>query len=242
MSYTGKTAFYSVKKNTVTIRISDARSSQRPPDDGTFELLELEDPTSVMWRRKIGRFISSALNLVDRGQSTLKSEVPWILSDFPSHYALYCRRTSTRSADGTGKARKDVYLYGASHRFASPAEFAAHAIWLMRGRSGQCVCKYCVDSWRARVPDLLEDGVKQTAAAIPPSARAGYSQMTRGTKRKFISDGDIGVSLITRHRCIHMAVLSSMSLTYLSLPFKLQPVLIMTDIVQIIASVSGMFN
>jgi hypothetical protein len=34
--------------------------------------------------------------------------------------------------------------------FRSPMEFAEHAIWLMKGRVGQCLCKYCTPGQNQR--------------------------------------------------------------------------------------------
>jgi hypothetical protein len=52
--------------------------------------------------------------------------------------------------------RIDAYLHGAPHLgppnprsqqtptvFRSPMEFVEHAIWLMKGSTGQCRCQYC---------------------------------------------------------------------------------------------------
>jgi hypothetical protein len=65
-----------------------------------------------------------------------------------------------------GNPRTDAYLYGAPHLgpstsraqsslgltlFRSPMEFVPHAIWLMRGSTGECDCKYCLPGQNQRV-------------------------------------------------------------------------------------------
>jgi hypothetical protein len=63
-----------------------------------------------------------------------------------------------------GNPRTDAYLYGAPHLgpstaraqsnstlFRSPMEFVPHAIWLMRGKTGQCECKYCIPGQNQKV-------------------------------------------------------------------------------------------
>ncbi|KZV62413.1 hypothetical protein PENSPDRAFT_249021 [Peniophora sp. CONT] len=59
---------------------------------------------------------------------------------------------------------------GANSRFASPAEYAPHALWLMRGAvSGACACKYCSKSQQKSITAAMEDAV--IAARTAPSAR-----------------------------------------------------------------------
>jgi hypothetical protein len=74
---------------------------------------------------------------------------------FPEHYTLWIHESGVIT--DRGNPRTDAYLYGApplgprtsraqttSAIFRSPTEFVPHAIWLMRGSTGQCDCKYCI--------------------------------------------------------------------------------------------------
>jgi hypothetical protein len=74
---------------------------------------------------------------------------------FPENYTLWIHKSGV--VTDRGNPRHDAYLYGAPHLgrrtarsqtsatiFRSPMEFAPHAIWLMRGSTGQCDCKYCI--------------------------------------------------------------------------------------------------
>lgn len=75
---------------------------------------------------------------------------------FPDNYTLYVHKKGIKTDQYN--ARTDAYLFGAPHLgphtarssqagptvFRSPTEFVPHAIWLMRGCTGQCDCKYCL--------------------------------------------------------------------------------------------------
>ena len=53
--------------------------------------------------------------------------------------------------------RTDTRLSGGRSRFASPAEFAAHAVWLMRGASGHCPCKYCSQTPQTVITTIMKN-------------------------------------------------------------------------------------
>ena len=75
---------------------------------------------------------------------------------FPDNYTLWVHKKGVKTDQYN--ARTDAYLFGAPHLgprtarssqasptvFRSPMEFVPHAIWLMRGCTGQCDCKYCI--------------------------------------------------------------------------------------------------
>src|SRR6266567_8464000 len=78
---------------------------------------------------------------------------PWKLMKFPKNYTLWVHKSGV--VTDRGNPRHDAYLYGAPHLgprtarsqttstiFRSPTEFVPHAIWLMKGSTGQCDCKY----------------------------------------------------------------------------------------------------
>ncbi|VDB91618.1 unnamed protein product [Peniophora sp. CBMAI 1063] len=113
MSYSGRTAYYMVKGNAITINLSDAcpLPQCRPPNDGTYEVLPLDDSANISWRRRIGLLIKGAFHLVENGPHA-RSNNPWVLDSFPSDFVLVRRRTCTQGADGMKKGRTDVYLYG----------------------------------------------------------------------------------------------------------------------------------
>jgi hypothetical protein len=81
---------------------------------------------------------------------------PWKLLKFPENYTLWIHKRGVIT--DPLNPRLDAYLYGAPHLgprtarsqtagatiFRSPMEFVPHAIWLMRGSTGQCDCKYCI--------------------------------------------------------------------------------------------------
>ena len=76
---------------------------------------------------------------------------PWRLVRLPENYTLWVHKKGFET--DPANPRIDAYLYGAPHlsprtsrgsRFRSPTEFVPHAIWLMKGSTGQCDCKYCL--------------------------------------------------------------------------------------------------
>ena len=111
---------------------------------------------------------------------------PWTLADFPPNYVL-SRRTQIRGPehDHPGTARVDIYLYGMSlilrlcrlphtpspggnSRFASPAEFAPHAIWLMHGAEARmCACKYCAKTPQKTITSVMDAAVENAIMSRP---------------------------------------------------------------------------
>lgn len=79
---------------------------------------------------------------------------PWKLLGFPDGYTLWIHEKGVNT--DPANPRMDAYLFGAPHLgptanrtnlaptiFRSPMEFVEHAIWLMKGLKGRCLCKYC---------------------------------------------------------------------------------------------------
>ncbi|VDB91626.1 unnamed protein product [Peniophora sp. CBMAI 1063] len=163
-SYTGKTSQYSVDKNVVSINVSDAHDypSRRPPPNEGYETLSADNKSHILWRKKIGMLISGSI-LCQVSDAPRESDAAWSLGAFPSNYIL-TRRTTVRIVDGAKKKRTDLYLYGATYRFASAAEFAAHAIGLMRG-TGSCACKYCSGSPQKDITSILKEAARPTRSA-----------------------------------------------------------------------------
>jgi hypothetical protein len=143
-------------------------------EDGKFSQYELQktrDDTYQLWMNKIGPYLGDfALGLPRRGAFlsfavavffsrrfvlttrpvfTLVNP-PWKLMKFPSNYTLWVNKSGVTT--DRANPRHDAYLYGAPRPhlgsrttiFRSPLEFVPHAIWLMRGSTGQCDCKYCL--------------------------------------------------------------------------------------------------
>ena len=88
--------------------------------------------------------------------SSISESPPWKLMKFPDNYTLWMHKKGVDT--DPANPRIDTYLFGAPHLgpstsrsaqqlaptvFRSPMEFVEHAIWLMKGRVGQCLCKYC---------------------------------------------------------------------------------------------------
>ncbi|VDC03148.1 unnamed protein product [Peniophora sp. CBMAI 1063] len=173
-SYSVDANFYSVNNNVVSIRLSDALPSRAPPVEQNYVILPLGDRTHLSWRQTIGMFISGAL--LSQTSDAPSNRKLWVLESFPPDYVLARRTRRTRKKDGTEKSRTDVYLYGGKSRFASPAEFAAHAIWLMRGAiAGDCACKHCSNASQETITATLEELLKSVSS---------YSRGSGGTRRR----------------------------------------------------------
>ena len=96
--------------------------------------------------------------LTTRAMCSSPENPPWKLLKFPDNYTLWIHKKGVIT--DRLNPRTDAYLYGAPHLgprtarsqtsgatiFRSPMEFVPHAIWLMRGATGQCDCKYCIPS------------------------------------------------------------------------------------------------
>ncbi|VDB99525.1 unnamed protein product [Peniophora sp. CBMAI 1063] len=154
-TYSMEANFYSVTNNVVSIHRSDALPSWRPPIEQDYVILPLGDPTHLSWRHSIGRLLSGAI--FGHMSDALVPGDLWVLDSFPPDYVLARRTTLTREEDGTEKSLTEVYLYGGQVQFASPAEFAAHAIWLMRGAvPGDCACKHCSNASQDAITAVME--------------------------------------------------------------------------------------
>ncbi|VDB91619.1 unnamed protein product [Peniophora sp. CBMAI 1063] len=189
-SYTGKTAYYAVEQSVVSIHCTDSRPPRRPrKTQGREEVLPLDDEKNLQWRKSVGQFIGGAfLSQIDHIPIARRL---WTLGSFPAGYVLTRRITRSTTARGAGKECVHIWLTGGGFRFGSPAEFAAHAIWLMRGApAGECACKQCTHACQKDITVILEEPFRpprKSAASMnwpPPEDRVA--------KRKFGSVGDIG--------------------------------------------------
>lgn len=80
-----------------------------------------------------------------------------------------------------------TWFSGGKHRFASPAEFAAHAVWLMRGAVlGSCACKYCSKSSQSAITALMEEAASSmnVAAGSRVASTSYLRSENRALKRK----------------------------------------------------------
>lgn len=142
-------------------------------EKGNFSQYEQQkngDETYQLWMRKIGPYLADwVLQLPRHGAFSaffsrrfvlitwpvLLENPPWKLMKFPRNYTLWVHKSGV--VTDRGNPRHDAYLYGAPHLgprtarsqtsatiFRSPMEFVPHAIWLMKGGTGQCDCKYCI--------------------------------------------------------------------------------------------------
>ena len=146
---------------------TSAQLDRHSGENDYYELLGIDDPTAVEWKRILG-------GMLHREQKGSADQI-WILVDFPENYRLYKRfkdkkeskpRTSdlskTGKADGKDSHKsEDYYLYGYplghKKRFKSAVDFFPHLLWLAQGTSNQrtdCECKQCSPEWVQSVPIL----------------------------------------------------------------------------------------
>jgi len=163
--FSGSGEHFGVKYNVIKIKDTDAVFSNFPSEelreksfdeDGKFSYYEQHKKESDVyqdWMNKIGPYLADwALGLPRHANP------PWRLLKFPDNYTLWVHKKGVKT--DRYNARIDVYLFGAPHLgpptarssqsqlspsiFRSPMEFVPHAIWLLKGRTGQCDCKYCI--------------------------------------------------------------------------------------------------
>ncbi|KAF8471344.1 hypothetical protein DFH94DRAFT_674345 [Russula ochroleuca] len=159
----GEGKYFGVRYNVIKIKNTDAETSHAPSakqrlgtkdEDGIFsqhEQLEMKDPIYQLWMFKIGPYLADWV----LGKHTYANP-PWKLLKFPENYTLWIHKKGVET--DPANPRIDAYLHGAPHLgpssrfqsqqlaptvFRSPTEFVEHAIWLMKGCVGQCLCKYC---------------------------------------------------------------------------------------------------
>jgi len=174
--YEGSSEHFGVKLNVIKIKNSDAVVGNLPTEeqrkrtvvDGKFSQHTLEeqgDDTYQLWMRKIGPYLADWVLGLPRHENP-----PWRLMKFPENYSLWIQKSGVES--DRGNPRIDAYLYGAPHlgpsssrtqsnstTFRSPTEFVPHAIWLMKGQTGQCDCKYCIPQNQTVVNRRLNHGL-----------------------------------------------------------------------------------
>ncbi|KAI0265955.1 hypothetical protein BC834DRAFT_877116 [Gloeopeniophorella convolvens] len=156
--YSVKTDNFRVLDNVIGIKVSDADSRIVPNEQQrrrTYDQhgkvsqhvqIDNLDATFQHWMDVIGPYLADWVLELDKD-----TKVPWRLLKFPDGYSLWVHLKADQN--DPANPRKDAYLYGASSKrrdgtlgpviFRSPREFVGHAIWLMHGKRGQCMCKYC---------------------------------------------------------------------------------------------------
>ncbi|KAH9959825.1 hypothetical protein BC827DRAFT_442335 [Russula dissimulans] len=160
-SLAGSNENFGLRLNIIKIKHSDANRDNMPTEEerkktvdqqGNFSqhvLLGPGDDTYKLWMEKTGPYLGHWV----LGKS-LHVSPPWKLLKFPEGYTLWLHKTG--SITDPANPRTDAYLHGAPHLgphngrsqgfptvFRSPMEFVEHAIWLMKGGAGSCLCKYC---------------------------------------------------------------------------------------------------
>ncbi|KAN0116009.1 hypothetical protein V8E52_006315 [Russula decolorans] len=160
--YKGSNEHFGVNYNVIKIKKTDAVLGNAPSEEqrqlsvnergifSQYKQQENEDKIYQSWMRKIGPYLADWVLHLPRHENP-----PWKLMKFPEHYTLWIHESGVIT--DRGNPRTDAYLYGApplgprtsraqttSAIFRSPTEFVPHAIWLMRGSTGQCDCKYCI--------------------------------------------------------------------------------------------------
>jgi len=147
--WSGRCDDFRVVDNVINIRNSDANSNHTPSaeqrerqvdDEGVFQQhvqLAMNEPIYQLWMNKIGPYLGDWV--LGKGRN---ASPPWKLLKFPEGYTLWLHKKGVET--DPANPRIDAYLYGARRAvFRSPMEFVEHAIWLMRGKVGLCLCKYC---------------------------------------------------------------------------------------------------
>ncbi|KAH9967077.1 hypothetical protein BGW80DRAFT_1562845 [Lactifluus volemus] len=208
---------YRILDNVIKIKVTDASLGHRPSelqrlrvmdDQGNFSQhiqVAQNDELYKLWMSKIGPYLADWVLGKGRNASPL-----WTLLKFPEGYTLWLHKTGVDT--DPANPRIDAYLHGAPHLgpsttanrttlaptvFRSPMEFVEHAIWLMKGRQGQCLCKYCTPGQSQRAinarlnhgletdsdPETDEDGVEGGVVGVVASASGtgtGYRVRGRG--------------------------------------------------------------
>jgi len=160
----GKCKTFRVVHNVINIKHSDGDPNRVPSaeqrvrtidDEGNFSVhvkISENDPLFQLWMHKIGPYLGDWV--LGKGRNVSPE---WKLMKFPQGYTLWLHKTGVET--DPANPRTDAYLHGAPHLgptvgrtnthapsptvFRSPMEFVEHAIWLMRGGAGRCLCKYC---------------------------------------------------------------------------------------------------
>jgi Transcription-silencing protein, cryptic loci regulator Clr2 len=180
-----------------------------------------DDDLYKLWMSKIGPYLADwvlgkgrngnvhhhSLSLFRCANPCLLASPSWVLLKFPEGYTLWVHKTGVNT--DPANPRVDAYLHGAPHLgpttaahrtglvptvFRSPMEFVEHAIWLMKGREGQCLCKYCTPGQSQRVinrrlhhglendddPDSDENVVEGDVVGDNAASASGTGDRTRG--------------------------------------------------------------
>jgi len=197
--YEGSNEHFGVKYNIIKIKNTDAVHDHMPSEEqrqltideeGKFSQYELQragDDTYELWMRKIGPYLADWVLRLPRHENP-----PWKLLKFPRNYTLWDHKSGV--VTDRGNPRHDAYLYGAPHLgprmarsqttatvFRSPMEFVPHAIWLMRGGTGQCDCKYCIPGQNQNdINRRLNHGVDRDPDSDPDDDNDASSSRRRG--------------------------------------------------------------
>ncbi|VDC00500.1 unnamed protein product [Peniophora sp. CBMAI 1063] len=153
-NYTLKCPAFHVDGNVITILETDADPDNCIPDGNilpqgddivTSQMIPFaaRDMTREDWLEQVGMLIAAVMFGIRKDEGGKD----FTLANFPDRYVFYLWEKTWDS--GSKRPRTDVYLRASEElRFASPLEFARHAMWLMDGmpvRRGRpvCICKYC---------------------------------------------------------------------------------------------------
>ena len=176
----GGNANFRVLGNVIKIKNSDAEATILPTIEQRRKMYDSlgnyshhiqafpNEPIFQLWMSKIGPYLAdwvlgkrndrawlfSSFFFFTYSDATRRDigtslTIPWKLIGFPKDYTLWVHLTGDHA--DPANPRTDVYLYGCPHKiFRSPMEFVEHAIWLMKGSTGQCLCKYCTPGQNQR--------------------------------------------------------------------------------------------
>ncbi|TFK53434.1 hypothetical protein OE88DRAFT_1625796 [Heliocybe sulcata] len=108
---------------------------------------DLDESTSVHWRKGLGMNIAKRLGMPDGPN--------YILKNWPDGYRFFDHNKGRQEAP-----RHDPYLIGSKHvnRFRSVPEFLPHALWLMQDPTldkANCQCKYCSKGMQRPISESL---------------------------------------------------------------------------------------
>ncbi|KAG8902136.1 hypothetical protein FRB99_004823 [Tulasnella sp. 403] len=136
------------------------------------------DKKDLEWRGKIGTFIADMLNL--------DMSAAWHIKDFPTNYSLW-----KQIRPGGNHIDYYLYGYGGKQRFASPNEFAVHALWMYRDdfyNKQPCQCTLCTGRPQGVINEIIY-GIKRQQRRSPTRRNSGERQPGEGSYLQSIPDG-----------------------------------------------------
>ncbi|KAF9048302.1 hypothetical protein BDZ89DRAFT_1057876 [Hymenopellis radicata] len=147
------------------------------PQVNWMQRLDLDSPGAIKWRCVLGKGLAAKYGWPGAHDK-------YVLEDWPEGYALFDHHKGKPESP-----RHDLYLYGHSKKFRSPAEFLPHAIWLTTppAQRGDCECKYCRGiPQRDITSKMRESGIYTAPHAFSP--RATLQRRAQPKKRTVIQD------------------------------------------------------